>query len=166
MEWLSDFDQDLFFLELTCSIASQTAYENANRAFFSEIQEYIEWYNLNRDSVSKLTSYGQIHLAVETIMPNTKGGRDLMVDDYNQLLAKTKNLEKNNQSLTTLVHSKNHCIRETYLILFDNMEPRSMEKLGDLGLRKLIGNESWKKLKNLDNLSISQSQSIKRGPKL
>ena len=89
-----------------------------------------------------------------------------MVDDYNQLLAKTKNLEKNNQSLTTLVHSKNHCIRETYLILFDNMEPRSMEKLGDLGLRKLIGNESWEKLKNLDNLSISQSQSIKRGPKL
>ena len=89
-----------------------------------------------------------------------------MVDDYNQLLAKTKNLEKNNQSLTTLVHSKNHCIRETYLILFDNMEPRSMEKLGDLGLRKLIGNESWEKLKNLDNLSISQSQSIKKGPRL
>ena len=89
-----------------------------------------------------------------------------MVDDYNQLLAKTKNLEKNNQSLTTLVHSKNHCIRETYLILFDNMEPRSMEKLGDLGLRKLIGNESWEKLKNLDDLSISQSQSLKRGPKL
>ena len=89
-----------------------------------------------------------------------------MVDDYNQLLAKTNNLEKNNQSLTTLVHSKNYCIRETYLILFDNMEPRSMEKLGDLGLRKLIGNESWEKLKNLDNLSISQSQSLKRGPKL
>ena len=46
------------------------------------------------------------------------------------------------------------------------MEPKSMEKLGDLGLRKLIGNESWEKLKNLDNLYISQSQSIKRGPKL
>ena len=77
MEWLSDFDPDLFFLELTCSIASHTAYENANRAFYSEIQEYIEWYNLNRDSVSKLTSYGQIHLAAETIMPGTKAGRDL-----------------------------------------------------------------------------------------
>ena len=46
------------------------------------------------------------------------------------------------------------------------MEPRSMEKLGDLGLRKLIGNENWEKLKNLDALSISQSQSLKRGPKL
>ena len=76
-----------------------------------------------------------------------------MVDDYNQ-------------RFTTLVHSKNYCIRETYIILFDNMEPRSMEKLGDLGLRKLIGNESWEKLKNLDNLSISQSQSLKRGSKL
>ena len=77
MEWLSDFDPDLFFLELSCSIASHTACENANRALYSEIQEYIEWYNLNRDSVSKLTSYGQIHLAVETTIPNTKAGRDL-----------------------------------------------------------------------------------------
>ena len=99
---------------------------------------------------------------------NTRLDKELgeLVDDYNRIKAKAERLEKERDGFRTLVESKNHCIRETYFILFDNMEPRSMEKLGDLGLRKLIGNESWEKLKNLDNLSISQSQSIKRGPKL
>ena len=99
---------------------------------------------------------------------NTRLDKEMgeLVDDYNRIKAKAERLEKERDGFRTLVESKNHCIRETYFILFDNMEPRSMEKLGDLGLRKLIGNESWEKLKNLDNLSISQSQSIKRGPKL
>ena len=99
---------------------------------------------------------------------NTRLDKEMgeLVDKYNRIQAKAERLEKERDGFRTLVESKNHCIRETYFILFDNMEPRSMEKLGDLGLRKLIGNESWEKLKNLDNLSISQSQSIKRGPKL
>ena len=99
---------------------------------------------------------------------NTRLDKEMgeLVDDYNRIKAKAERLKKERDGFRTLVESKNHCIRETYFILFDNMEPRSMEKLGDLGLRKLIGNESWEKLKNLDNLSISQSQSLKRGPKL
>ena len=98
---------------------------------------------------------------------NTRLDKEMgeLVDKYNRIQAKAERLEKERDGFRTLVESKNHCIRETYFILFDNMEPRSMEKLGDLGLRKLIGNESWEKLKNLDNLSISQSQSLKRGPK-
>lgn len=38
------------------------------------------------------------------------------------------------------------------------------ERLGDLGLRQLIGKESWEKLKHLDDISMSQS--IKKGPRL
>ena len=99
---------------------------------------------------------------------NTRLDKEMgeLVDDYNRIKAKAERLEKERDGFRTLVESKNHCIRETYFILFDNIEPRSLEKLGDLGLRQLIGKESWEKLKNLDNLSISQSQSIKRGPKL
>ena len=99
---------------------------------------------------------------------NTRLDKEMgeLVDKYNRIQAKAERLEKERDGFRTLVESKNHCIRETYFILFDNMEPRSMEKLGDLGLRKLIGNESWEKSKNLDGLSISQSQSLKRGPKL
>ena len=99
---------------------------------------------------------------------NTRLDKEMgeLVDEYNRIKAKAERLEKERNGFRTLVESKNHCIRETYFILFDNIEPRSLEKLGDLGLRKLIGNESWEKLKNLDNLSLSQSQSIKRGPKL
>ena len=99
---------------------------------------------------------------------NTRLDKEMgeLVDKYNRIQAKAERLEKERDGFRTLVESKNHCIRETYFILFDNIEPRSLEKLGDLGLRQLIGKESWEKLKNLDNLSISQSQSIKRGPKL
>ena len=42
MEWLSDIDPDLLFLELTCSISSHTAYENASYALYTEIEKYIE----------------------------------------------------------------------------------------------------------------------------
>ena len=87
-----------------------------------------------------------------------------LVDDYNRIKAKAERLEKERDGFRTLVESKNHCIRETYFILFDNIEPRSLEKLGDLGLRQLIGKESWEKLKHLDDISMSQS--IKKGPRL
>lgn len=88
MDWLSDFDPDLFFIELSCSIASHTAYEDANRAFYSEIQEYIEWYNINRDRVDKLTNYKEIYLAVEAIMPHTLSGQE-----YEQALQEMKRAE-------------------------------------------------------------------------
>ena len=87
-----------------------------------------------------------------------------LVDKYNRIQAKAERLEKERDGFRTLVESKNHCIRETYFILFDNIEPRSLEKLGDLGLRQLIGKESWEKLKHLDDISMSQS--IKKGPRL
>ena len=87
-----------------------------------------------------------------------------LVDEYNRIKAKAERLEKERNGFRTLVESKNHCIRETYFILFDNIEPRSLEKLGDLGLRQLIGKESWEKLKHLDDISMSQS--IKKGPRL
>ena len=87
-----------------------------------------------------------------------------LVDKYNRIKAKAERLEKERYGFRTLVESKNRCIRETYFILFDNIEPRSLEKLGDLGLRQLIGKESWEKLKHLDDISMSQS--IKKGPRL
>lgn len=77
MEWLSDVDPDLFFLELTCSIASHSSYENASHALYTEIEKYLEWYNINRDRVGKLTDHNEIYLAVEAIMPYTESGRDL-----------------------------------------------------------------------------------------
>ena len=97
---------------------------------------------------------------------NTRLDKEMgeLVDDYNRIKAKAERLEKERDGFRTLVESKNHCIRETYFILFDNIEPRSLEKLGDLGLRQLIGKESWEKLKHLDNISMSQS--IKKGPRL
>lgn len=97
---------------------------------------------------------------------NTRLDKELgeLVDDYNRIKAKAERLEKERDGFRTLVESKNHCIRETYFILFDNIEPRSLEKLGDLGLRQLIGKESWEKLKHLDDISMSQS--IKKGPRL
>ena len=97
---------------------------------------------------------------------NTRLDKEMgeLVDKYNRIQAKAERLEKERDGFRTLVESKNHCIRETYFILFDNMEPRSMEKLGDLGLRQLIGKESWEKLKHLDDISMSQS--IKKGPRL
>jgi len=97
---------------------------------------------------------------------NTRLDKEMgeLVDDYNRIKAKAERLEKERDGFRTLVESKNHCIRETYFILFDNIEPRSLEKLGDLGLRQLIGKESWEKLKHLDDISMSQS--IKKGPRL
>ena len=97
---------------------------------------------------------------------NTRLDKEMgeLVDEYNRIKAKAERLEKERNGFRTLVESKNHCIRETYFILFDNIEPRSLEKLGDLGLRQLIGKESWEKLKHLDDISISQS--IKKGPRL
>ena len=97
---------------------------------------------------------------------NTRLDKEMgeLVDKYNRIQAKAERLEKERDGFRTLVESKNHCIRETYFILFDNIEPRSLEKLGDLGLRQLIGKESWKKLKHLDDISMSQS--IKKGPRL
>ena len=97
---------------------------------------------------------------------NTRLDKELgeLVDDYNRIKAKAERLEKERDGFRTLVESKNHCIRETYFILFDNIEPRSLEKLGDLGLRQLIGKESWEKLKHLDDISMLQS--IKKGPRL
>ena len=97
---------------------------------------------------------------------NTRLDKEMgeLVDDYNRIKAKAERLEKERNGFRTLVESKNHCIRETYFILFDNIEPRSLEKLGDLGLRQLIGKESWEKLKHLDDISMSQS--IKKGPRL
>jgi hypothetical protein len=97
---------------------------------------------------------------------NTRLDKEMgeLVDDYNWIKAKAERLEKERDGFRTLVESKNHCIRETYFILFDNIEPRSLEKLGDLGLRQLIGKESWEKLKHLDDISMSQS--IKKGPRL
>lgn len=97
---------------------------------------------------------------------NTRLDKEMgeLVDKYNRIQAKAERLEKERDGFRTLVESKNHCIRETYFILFDNIEPRSLEKLGDLGLRQLIGKESWEKLKHLDNISMSQS--IKKGPRL
>lgn len=97
---------------------------------------------------------------------NTRLDKEMgeLVDKYNRIQAKAERLEKERDGFRTLVESKNHCIRETYFILFDNIEPRSLEKLGDLGLRQLIGNESWEKLKHLDDISMSQS--IKKGPRL
>ena len=96
---------------------------------------------------------------------NTRLDKEMgeLVDKYNRIQAKAERLEKERDGFRTLVESKNHCIRETYFILFDNIEPRSLEKLGDLGLRQLIGKESWEKLKHLDDISISQS--IKKGPR-
>ena len=97
---------------------------------------------------------------------NTRLDKEMgeLVDEYNRIKAKAERLEKERNGFRTLVESKNHCIRETYFILFDNIEPRSLEKLGDLGLRQLIGKESWEKLKHLDDISMSQS--IKKGPRL
>ena len=97
---------------------------------------------------------------------NTRLDKEMgeLVDKYNRIQAKAERLEKERDGFRTLVESKNHCIRETYFILFDNIEPRSLEKLGDLGLRQLIGKESWEKLKHLDDISMSQS--IKKGPRL
>ena len=97
---------------------------------------------------------------------NTRLDKEMgeLVDKYNRIQAKAERLEKERNGFRTLVESKNHCIRETYFILFDNIEPRSLEKLGDLGLRQLIGKESWEKLKHLDDISMSQS--IKKGPRL
>lgn len=97
---------------------------------------------------------------------NTRLDKEMgeLVDEYNRIKAKAERLEKERDGFRTLVESKNHCIRETYFILFDNIEPRSLEKLGDLGLRQLIGKESWEKLKHLDDISMSQS--IKKGPRL
>ena len=97
---------------------------------------------------------------------NTRLDKEMgeLVDKYNRIQAKAERLEKERDGFRTLVESKNHCIRETYFILFDNIEPRSLEKLGDLGLRQLIGKESWEKLKHLDDNSMSQS--IKKGPRL
>ena len=97
---------------------------------------------------------------------NTRLDKEMgeLVDEYNRIQAKAERLEKERDGFRTLVESKNHCIRETYFILFDNIEPRSLEKLGDLGLRQLIGKESWEKLKHLDDISMSQS--IKKGPRL
>ena len=97
---------------------------------------------------------------------NTRLDKEMgeLVDDYNRIKAKAERLEKERDGFRTLVESKNHCIRKTYFILFDNIEPRSLEKLGDLGLRQLIGKESWEKLKHLDDISMSQS--IKKGPRL
>ena len=77
MEWLSDIDPDLLFLELTCSISSHTAYENASYALYTEIEKYIEWYNANRESVTKLTDYYEVSRAVDTILPYTESGRAL-----------------------------------------------------------------------------------------
>ena len=97
---------------------------------------------------------------------NTRLDKEMgeLVDKYNRIQAKAERLEKERDGFRALVESKNHCIRETYFILFDNIEPRSLEKLGDLGLRQLIGKESWEKLKHLDDISMSQS--IKKGPRL
>ena len=97
---------------------------------------------------------------------NTRLDKEMgeLVDEYNRIKAKAERLEKEGDGFRTLVESKNHCIRETYFILFDNIEPRSLEKHGDLGLRQLIGKESWEKLKHLDDISMSQS--IKKGPRL
>ena len=97
---------------------------------------------------------------------NTRLDKEMgeLVDKYNRIQAKAERLEKERDGFRTLVESKNHCIRETYFILFDNIEPRSLEKLGDLGLRQLIGKESWEKLKHLDDISMSQS--INKGPRL
>ena len=97
---------------------------------------------------------------------NTRLDKEMgeLVDKYNRIQAKAERLEKERDGFRTLVESKNYCIRETYFILFDNIEPRSLEKLGDLGLRQLIGKESWEKLKHLDDISMSQS--IKKGPRL
>lgn len=97
---------------------------------------------------------------------NTRLDKEMgeLVDEYNRIKAKAERLEKERNGFRTLVESKNHCIRETYFILFDNIEPRSLEKLGDLGLRQLIGKESWEKLKHLDDISMSQS--IKKDPRL
>ena len=97
---------------------------------------------------------------------NTRLDKEMgeLVDEYNRIKAKAERLEKERNGFRTLVEPKNHCIRETYFILFDNIEPRSLEKLGDLGLRQLIGKESWEKLKHLDDISMSQS--IKKGPRL
>ena len=97
---------------------------------------------------------------------NTRLDKEMgeLVDEYNRIKAKAERLEKERNGFRTLVESKNHCIRDTYFILFDNIEPRSLEKLGDLGLRQLIGKESWEKLKHLDDISMSQS--IKKGPRL
>ena len=97
---------------------------------------------------------------------NTRLDKEMgeLVDEYNRIKAKAERLEKERDGFRTLVESKNYCIRETYFILFDNIEPRSLEKLGDLGLRQLIGKESWEKLKHLDDISMSQS--IKKGPRL
>ena len=97
---------------------------------------------------------------------NTRLDKEMgeLVDEYNRIKAKAERFEKERNGFRTLVESKNHCIRETYFILFDNIEPRSLEKLGDLGLRQLIGKESWEKLKHLDDISMSQS--IKKGPRL
>lgn len=97
---------------------------------------------------------------------NTRLDKEMgeLVDEYNRIKAKAERLEKERDGFRTLVEAKNHCIRETYFILFDNIEPRSLEKLGDLGLRQLIGKESWEKLKHLDDISMSQS--IKKGPRL
>ena len=97
---------------------------------------------------------------------NTRLDKEMgeLVDKYNRIQAKAERLEKERDGFRTLVESKNHCIRETYFILFDNIEPRSLEKLGDLGLRQLIGKESWEKLKHLNDISMSQS--IKKGPRL
>lgn len=97
---------------------------------------------------------------------NTRLDKEMgeLVDEYNRIKAKAERIEKERDGFRTLVEAKNHCIRETYFILFDNIEPRSLEKLGDLGLRQLIGKESWEKLKHLDDISMSQS--IKKGPRL
>ena len=97
---------------------------------------------------------------------NTRLDKEMeeLVDKYNRIQATAERLEKERDGFRTLVEAKNHCIRETYFILFDNIEPRSLEKLGDLGLCQLIGKESWEKLKHLDDISMSQS--IKKGPRL
>lgn len=79
-------------------------------------------------------------------------------------IRKVRDVNETSNSLHVSFPFLNHCIRETYFILFDNIEPRSLEKLGDLGLRQLIGKESWEKLKHLDDISMSQS--IKKGPRL
>lgn len=77
MEWLADFEPDLFFLEITCTISSQSAYENTIQAFFNELKEYIDWFNANRERVIKLTDFGAIYNAVHIILPHIKTGLEL-----------------------------------------------------------------------------------------
>ena len=77
MEWMANTDPDLFFLEVTCCISSETAHKKAIQTFYTEVKAYIDWFNLNQERVCKLTDIHAICRSVEVILPYIKTGYDL-----------------------------------------------------------------------------------------